>query len=124
MIATPDRSPVAELPPILPPIVCTSWCEHGDGHPGMRHAEDQRCETEEARTYLHNRKDNDAADYVTTYIEGNGRRRRRPFISASTLTPVSRSRQPRRGDSGAACSRWQGWRGCPNPRPWWPGAWS
>jgi hypothetical protein len=58
MIATPDRSPVAELPPILPPIVCTSWCEHGDGHPGMRHAEDQRCETEEARTYLHNRKDN------------------------------------------------------------------
>jgi hypothetical protein len=59
MTTTPDRSPVSELPPILPPIACTSWCEHGDGHPGLRHAVDQRCETEEARAYLHNRKDND-----------------------------------------------------------------
>jgi hypothetical protein len=69
MTATPDRSPVAQLPPILPPIPCTSWCEHGDGHPGMRHTEDQSCEAEEARTYLHQRKYNDHADYVTTYVE-------------------------------------------------------
>jgi hypothetical protein len=71
MTATPDHSPVAQLPLILPPIACTSWCEHGDGHPGMRHTEDQSCESEEARTYLHNRKDNDA-EYVTTYVERNG----------------------------------------------------
>ena len=68
MTATPDHSPVAQLPP----IACTSWCEHSDGHPGMRYAGDQRCETEEARTYLHNRKANAEADYVTTYVERNG----------------------------------------------------
>ncbi len=72
MTATPDHSPVAQLPPILPPISCTSWCQHGDGHPGLRHAPDQRCEAEEAHTYLHNRKDNDQADYVTTYVVRNG----------------------------------------------------
>ena len=72
MTTTPDRSPVAELPPVLPPIACTSWCEHGDGHPGMRHTEDQRCEAEEARAYLHHRKNNDHADYVTTYVERSG----------------------------------------------------
>ena len=68
MTATPDRSPVAQLPPILPPIACTSWCEHGDGHPGLRHTEDQWCASEEARTYLHHRKYN-THDYVTTYVE-------------------------------------------------------
>jgi hypothetical protein len=40
----------------------------------MRHAEDQRCETEEGRTYLHHRKDNDHANYVTIYVERNGPR--------------------------------------------------
>ncbi len=40
-------------------------------HLDMRHAVDQRCESEEARTYLHNRKDNDEADYLTTYVERN-----------------------------------------------------
>ena len=72
MTATPDHSPVAQLPSILPPIACTSWCEHGDGHPGLRHPEDQRCETEEARAYVHDRKHNDHADYVTTYVVRNG----------------------------------------------------
>jgi hypothetical protein len=70
MTATPDHSPIAQLPPILPPIACTSWCEHGDGHPGMRHTVDQRCEAEEARAYLHNQKDNDH-EYVTTHVERN-----------------------------------------------------
>jgi hypothetical protein len=71
MSTVSDRSPVTELPPILPPITCTSWCEHSDGHPGMRHNEDQSCESEEARTYLHLRKynDDDQATYVTTYVE-------------------------------------------------------
>jgi hypothetical protein len=58
MTITPNRSPVAELPPVPP---APHGASTGDGHPGMRHTEDQRCETEEARAYLHNRKDNDHA---------------------------------------------------------------
>jgi hypothetical protein len=38
----------------------------------VRHAEDQRCETEEAGANLHNRKRNDYADYGTTYVQRTG----------------------------------------------------
>lgn len=73
---TPDRSPVAELrPPVLPPIACTSWCVHQDGHPDLRHAEDQRCETEEHRTYLHLRMPESVEpgyNYVTAYAVRHG----------------------------------------------------
>jgi hypothetical protein len=60
----------------------------------MRHSEDQRCEAEESRAYLHHRKDIDHADYVTTYVVRNGPRAR-PAIHLGvdidpgvTLTPA------------------------------------
>jgi hypothetical protein len=87
MTATPNPSPIAELPAVLPPIACTSWCEHGDGHPGLRHPEDQRCETEETRAYLHNRKHNDHADYVTTYVVRNGPQARPPIHLGVDIDP-------------------------------------
>jgi hypothetical protein len=78
------------------------------------------CEAEEARTYLHNRKDNREIDYMTTYIERN-RPQATPVIHLGvdidpgvTLTPAEARRL------GAACSRWRRWRGCRNhtsPRP-------
>ena len=72
MTATPDRSPVAELRPVLPPIKCASWCIHQDGHPDLRHVGDQRCETEEHRTYLHQPIDRREYECVTAYVERQG----------------------------------------------------
>lgn len=101
MTATPDHSPVSELPPILPPVVCASWCVHGDGHPGMRHTVDQSCESEEARAYLHLRTDNEKADYVTTYVERPGAQATPTIhlgadgMAGVTLTPVEARRVAR-----------------------------
>ena len=72
-MTTPDRSPVAALRPVQPPIKCTSWRIHQDGHPDQRHAEDQRCETDEHRTYLHLRMPESVEhgyNYVTPYATG------------------------------------------------------
>ena len=42
------------------------WCIHQDGHQDLRHAEDQRCETEEHRTYLRQPIDGRGHECVTT----------------------------------------------------------
>ncbi len=60
--------------PILPPITCAWCCGHQDGHPGERHAVDQRCETEEARVHLDlaDVAARNAYEHVGVYVEREG----------------------------------------------------
>jgi hypothetical protein len=38
--------------PVVEPITCQPWCEHGDGHPNHRLREDQCCSGVEHRVHL------------------------------------------------------------------------
>ena len=73
-MATTDDRPSTALQPILPPIVCTSWRRFQDGHSGMGHAEDPRCDNEEPRVYLDlaDRYSKGAKEYVGVYVEHEG----------------------------------------------------